>query len=165
MKNLIKINNNMKVLLDKLESEKENSIEVNVRELDKIILPNLVKINDCIIIDMNNRFKEKNIDLKVVLDRFGDRTGYEASCNEVRINDYIISEDYFGSVRLGKMIMEIWKNKLKLEYPKDKFCIILSADGSYVTLRFYKIRKDESPWLNEDNLEGYEDEVIMIYKF
>ena len=78
----------------------------------------------------------------------------------------ILLEGTFNSiVKLSFKIINILKYKLKLQYHYSKFCIIFISDKKYVTLRFYKIREDEKPWLNEENLDGYINEAIMIYKF
>lgn len=108
---------------------------------------------------------KKNIDFDFILKRFGDRVGYEASRNEIRVNDYIIEGSFNSIVKLSFKIIEILKYKLKLRYPNDKFCIVFSSDKEYVTLRFYKIRENENSWLNEKDLDRYVDEAIMVYKF
>lgn len=78
----------------------------------------------------------------------------------------ILLEGTFNSiVKLSFKIINILKYKLKLQYPNNKFCIIFTSDKEYVTLKFYKIREDEKPWLNEKDLDGYIDEAIMVYKF
>ncbi|HAG42625.1 MAG TPA: hypothetical protein DCL31_03625 [Clostridium sp.] len=113
---------------------------------------------------MNNGIKEENINFKRILSMFGDRTGYEASCNEIRINDYIDCSDEFSVIQLAEIIMDTWKYKLKTEYPKYRFCIILSFIEGYATLRCHVVRENESPWLKDD-LDEYEYEAIMVKEF
>lgn len=154
----------MKCLLEKLKSEKEDFIQINPEKLSKIMLPNFKEVYDCIIIDMNNEIKEENINFKRILSMFGDKTGYEASCNEIRINDYIDNSDEFAIIKLAKIIMESWKYQLIAKYPKNKFCIILSFCEGYTTLRCHVIRKNESSWLKGD-LDEYSDEAIIVQEF
>ncbi|NRT61815.1 hypothetical protein B0P06_004282 [Clostridium saccharoperbutylacetonicum] len=92
---------------------------------------------------------------------FGDRTGYEASCNEIIINYYIDDLDDNIIIQTGKIIMDSWKEKLKEKYPKYQFSIILSFNKGYCTIRFHKIREDEDRWLESD-LDKYENEAIIV---
>lgn len=160
-----KVNQNMKRILKNINNKKENIIKIDLNELEKIINPNIIEVHDCVILDLENRIVKQNIDFDFILKRFGDRVGYEASRNEIRVNDYIIEGSFNSIVRLSFKIIEILKYKLKLRYPNDKFCIVFSSDKEYVTLRFYKIRENENSWLNEKDLDRYVDEAIMVYKF
>ena len=160
-----KFNHSMKSLLKDINTKEQNIIKTNLNELEKIINPKIIEIHDCIILDLNNTIINKNINFNFILEIFGDRVGYEASCNEIRINDYIISGSFNSIIKLSFKIIEILKDKLKSKYPNDKFCIIFSSDKEVVTLRFYKIRKDEKTWLNEEDLEKYTEEALMVYKF
>ncbi len=161
---MIKTNKNMKKLLEKVKIEKEQLIEINPDKLSKIMIPNFKEVYNCVIIDMNNEVKEENINFERILSMFGDRTGYEASCNEIRINDYIDYSDEFAVIQLAEIIMDTWKYKLKIEYPKYGFCIILSFSEGYATLRCHVVRENESSWLKDD-LDEYKDEAIMVKEF
>lgn len=154
----------MKSLLEKVKSEKEVSIKINPDKLSKIMLPKFKEVYDCIIIDLNNEINEENINFKRILSLFGDRTGYEASCNEIRINDYIDFSEEIAVIKLSVMIMDSWKYKLKAKYPQYKFCIIFSFSVGYVTLRCHVLRENEGPWLKND-LDEYRDEAILVQEF
>lgn len=158
---LIRTNKNMIDLLEKAKIKKEEVIKISTDNLSKIMSPNFKEVHDCIIVDMNNEIKVENVNLKRILSMFRDRTGYEASCNEIRINDYIDYSDEVAVLQLAEIIMDTWKYKLKTEYPKYKFCIILSFSKGYVTMRFHVIRENESSWLKAD-LDEYKDEAIMV---
>ena len=162
---MIKVNKNMEKILKNINFEEENIIKIDLNELEKIIDPNIIYVHNCAILDLDNKIIKKNIDFDFIIKRFGDRVGYEASRNEIRVNDYIIEGTFNSIVKLSFKIINILKYKLKLQYPNNKFCIIFTSDKEYVTLRFYKIREDEKPWLNEKDLDGYIDEAIMVYKF
>jgi hypothetical protein len=161
---LIRTNKNMMDLLEKVKVEKEEVIKISTDNLSKIMNPNFKKVHDCIIIDMNNEIKVENVNFKRILSMFRDRTGYEASCNEIRINDYIDYSSEVAVLRLAEIIMDTWKYKLKTEYPQYRFCIILSFSESYATMRFHVIREEESSWLKTD-LDEYKDEAIMVQEF
>lgn len=162
---MIKVNKNMEKILKNINVEEENIIKIDLNELEKIIDPNIIYVHNCAILDLDNKIIKENIDFDFIIKRFGDRVGYEASRNEIRVNDYIIEGTFNSIVKLSFKIINILKYKLKLQYPNNKFCIIFTSDKEYVTLRFYKIREDEKPWLNEKDLDGYIDEAIMVYKF
>ncbi|CUP87129.1 hypothetical protein [Clostridium baratii] len=152
-------------LLKDIENNNENIIKIDLNEIEKIANPNIIEVHDCVILDLDNRIIKKNIDFDFILKRFEDRVGYEALCNEIRVNDYIIEGSFNSIVKLSFNVIDILKYKLKSKYPDDKFCIVFSSDKEYVTLRFYKIRENEKAWLNEEELDGYIDEAIMVHKF
>lgn len=161
---LISTNKNMIDLLEKAKNKKEEVIKISTDNLYKIMSPNFKEVHDCIIIDMNNEIKVENANFKRIISMFRDRTGYEASCNEIRINDYIDYSDEVAVLQLAEIIMDTWKFKLKTEYPQYRFCIILSFSEGYATMRFHVIRENESSWLKTD-LDEYKDEAIMVQEF
>jgi hypothetical protein len=114
---------------------------------------------------MNNEIIVENINFGRMLSKFKDKTGYEASCNEIRINDYV---DYYSDevalLQLAEIIMTAWEYKLRTAYPQYKFCMILSFNDGYATMRFHIIRENENPWLKAD-LNGYKNEAIMVKEF
>lgn len=161
---LIRTNKNMRELLKKTKIKKKQGIKININNMAKMMVPNFKDVHDCIIIDIDNEINVKNVNFNRILSMFRDRTGYEASCNEIRINDYIEYSDEIVVLQLAEIIMETWKYKLKTEYPQYKFCIILSFSDGYVTMRFHVVRENESSWLKAD-LEEYKNEAIMVEEF
>lgn len=159
-KKMQRMNKNMTNILEQIEQEKSNVITVLPKEMHNLIFPNIQQIHDCIIIDNKNEISEQMVDYDRIIAMHGDKTGYEASCNEVRINDYIQKGDEFDVIRLANIIIEGWKYKLKKEYPQSTFCIGLTCNKGYVTLRFHTCRDTEKGWLLQD-LEGYQDEAIL----
>ena len=153
----------MKYLLNKANGTKEY-IKMSTDNMSKILTPNFIEVYNCIIIDTNNEIKAENIDFERILLTFQDRTGYEDSCNEVRLNDYIDCYDEMGLLKTAEIIMKVWEKKLVSEYPQYRFCIILSFSEGYATLRFHMIRENEKSWLKSD-LETYKDEAIMVQEF
>lgn len=150
----------MRYLLNKAKGTKEY-IQMSTDNMSKILTPNFIEVYNCIIIDTNNEIKAENIDFERILLMFHDRTGYEASCNEVRLNDYIDCSDEMGVLKTAEIIMKVWEKKLVMEYPQYRFCIILSFSEGYAKLRFHMIRENEKSWLKSD-LETYKDEALMV---
>lgn len=153
----------MKYLLEK-DIESKEYIKVNLQSISKILNPHFVAVHDCVIIDIDNEIKIEKINFDRILSMFQDRTGYEASCNEMRLNDYIDLPNETAALKTAEIIMQVWENKLLLEYPQCSFCMILSIHEGYATLRFHQIRDNEQPWLDDD-LESYKDEAIMTKFF
>ena len=98
----------MKYLLNKANGTKEY-IKMSTDNMSKILTPNFIEVYNCIIIDTNNEIKAENIDFERILLTFQDRTGYEASCNEVRLNDYIDCYDEMGLLKTAEIIMKVWE--------------------------------------------------------
>lgn len=161
---VIRTNKNMIELLEKANIKKEEIIKIKTDNLSRIMIPSFKDVHDCIIIDIDNELNVENVNFKRILSMFGDRTGYEASCNEIRINDYIDCSDEITVLQLSQIIMETWKYKLRAEYPKYKFCIILSFSEGYATIRFHVVRENENSWLKAD-LDEYKNEAIMVKEF
>jgi len=157
-------NEMMRKLLEKLvnrNSIKEVSFSINY--LEQLFNPPLKNRYDCLIIsDKPTQLSEQQFG--EVIKSYGDKTGYEASNTEVRINDFISNSDIILDdeiLRLALLVINIWSNKIKAIYPSDKFCFIISISKSYATLRFHKVRENEGMWLSDD-LEKYEEAVGYI---
>lgn len=58
----------------------------------------------------------------------------------------------------------MWQVKLSRDFSEDKFLIILNFDEeeSEATLRFYKIRDSQIPWINLDGIEKYVEPIMVI---
>jgi hypothetical protein len=143
-----------------------NFDEVSKKELHNIsgvVSPIFVEVEDCVLIkDENEDIKELNMNL--ITKAYGDKTGFEASNNHIHISQYV--DDGYRSpikeLKLAMYILDAWKIKLKTDFPEYKFHLILSYDGKESTLRFHKYREDEGFWLIIDDLDGYEEEAILI---
>lgn len=157
--NLEKYNSQMENILKKLRQEDQ-------LENDKVLglmNPIFKELHGCILMDLKNKLDENKIDIQTVLQRYGDRTGYEASRNEVRINDFIEYECEYELKLLGLAlsVMDNWEEKLRLEFSTYQFLLILSLSGGAATLRFHRKRSDEDSWLADD-LNGYKLEAILV---
>jgi hypothetical protein len=93
---------------------------------------------------------------------FHDSTGFECTANSLHVEDYLAPQP--GGHRLAPIALacaRLLANQLR-RWVADPCRIIVNvrpADGTS-TLRFHKIREDES-WIADD-LEGYQDEAVLV---
>jgi len=160
---MVKTNSNMRHLLETAAVSQEY-IGAKFKNLSTILDPHFIEVYGCVIININNQVKPEKINFEAVLQWAQDRTGYEASSNEIRLNDYLDFPDALVALKTAEIIMQIWENKLLLEYPQHSFCMILSITEGYATLRFHQIRENERMWLRDD-LEEYKYNAIMVKEF
>ncbi|WOC56480.1 hypothetical protein [Bacillus halotolerans] len=156
-------NKNMKRLKERLE-DLSNTNKVDLSNLKDIISPNIVKVDDCFILDLEDELTDNpTINWNRILKMYGDKTGYEASCNELRINDYLDYSDLSGEEILfyALQVVDGWEHHLKEKFPEHKFVVIISIDEGFATIRFYKYREKESSWLKAD-IEEYGNEAILL---
>lgn len=155
---MIKYNKNMRDCL--------NSIEISHKEfLEKLmrIWPDFFEVKGFVLLKKDNdTFKE--LDENKILSIHYDRTGFESSYNEFRIEDYFdwcIGKPMEG-LALAVKLSEIWEYKLKKDFPTYKFHIIIGFDGDFTTIRFHKLRDEESSWIALDNLEEFKEQSIAV---
>ncbi|WP_310605489.1 hypothetical protein [Anaerosporobacter sp.] len=91
---------------------------------------------------------------------YGDYTGYEAFCNEIRVKDFI-EIPKINSMAFLLNAMEALKQYLETNFSKHSFTIIGSLEDTEINLRFHKIRQEEESWLSED-IDSY-SEAIIVY--
>lgn len=161
---MIKMNNMMKTLIEAMIRIENDILKIRSKDLNKILAPNFIEINDVVLLklaDDNNIFKQ--ISLEKIIQIYGDKTGYEASCNEFYVNQYLDYEEGTELLVLGfgVQLLECWSYKLKHDFPQYKFNLILGYSKGQVTLRFHKLRANETEWL-DSNLENYKHEGIML---
>jgi len=150
---------NMNMKMKDIITKNAMNVEVNdkILKLCNYIILKTKNIRDYIIFDEKNDLEEKNINYERILKFYGDWTGYEVSCNEIRITDYIsFKQKEFYMI---PHILEYLKLGLSKKYGTRKFCIIISIDNDHVILRFHSYRENEGLWISED-LEGYEEPII-----
>ncbi|CAH8767604.1 hypothetical protein [Paenibacillus dendritiformis] len=156
-------NRNMSDLKSDLFRSLISMTNKNFLPSEKVLYPNIVEIRGCFILDLEGELNAENINWDMVMKFHKDKTGYEASCNELRVNDYIKDIDMTKNNILicAFQIMEGWEDQLRKCFPGHKFLIVLSCDDQYATLRFYKERPEEKSWLSY-NLDEYKDQGIMV---
>jgi hypothetical protein len=142
------INKMMGKLLVKLEKYKSPKKNINI-ELNKLfneIYPDIRLYNDDIIIRENKNIeKDIKFDIEYLIKTYGDISGFENFCNHIHITD-VIDCSIMQTLKFGIILKDILKIKLKQDFPKEHFIIILSCDGKdkfNTTLRFHKYRNGE----------------------
>lgn len=143
---MVKMNSRMQQIIKRIERNKvENKMYISYANLNKILLPKFIEVEDCILLDINVHWEKEKIDMEWVLETYLDKTGFEAS----------------SMVAFSLQLIECWGYKLKYKYPEDKFNFILGINGASVTLRFYKFRENDLQYLADD-LEKYEEEAMLL---
>lgn len=128
-----------------------------------LINPNFVEVKDCILRIKPNE-KNKDIKIDLIYSTFIDKTGFEAFESHIHVIDYIDEFRYglFEGLMFFMQLTQIWGKKLKETFPQYKFHIVLSYDKKDCVLRFHRLRNDESPWIDIENLNNYKYEAILV---
>lgn len=155
-------NSKMITLMNNKLIYEESNASILLNKLLKLLKPTLKNVHGCLVIDNNNEIESENVNFERILKIHGDKTGYEASVNEVRINDFICGNNinFRNVLMLGFDVLDSWSNLLKKEYPQKKFCLMISCQNEFVTLRFHQVREGESRWLLDD-LEKYDSAIAV----
>lgn len=142
------------------------SLDVSLEQIvDKsIIEPKFKIINGCILIDNQDEIDEDTLDWTIILNNYWSKTAFEASVNEVRINDYINDENLkdYELVKLGILVFENWRKSIKKLIEPNECEFIMSLNDGYLTMRICLIREDEESLYNGD-LEGFKEEAMSIF--
>ena len=150
----------MKELLEFIAADTNvEELCLNTKELQELFFPPFQKVKDCIIISEKNIKKlEAGFDYAVKV--YTDKTGYEASNTETRINCYFENEiSMVAGTKIAQLVIDIWALKLKSMAPDSKFCFIMCSDEDHVEIRFHQVRDDETRWLAND-LEKYTNGAV-----
>lgn len=147
---MIKMNEMMKIVLDKKEN-KECNLQIDAI-LDEIVCKTK-KIKDCVIYDKDGTLEEEKINFNRIIQFVGDRTGYEASCNELRFERHKIFPCQFLALanELSHMLSEKYNGK--------KIVVYISLYEDDLEVRFHTYRKNERLWLDED-LNKYDRPIL-----
>ncbi|SEJ49895.1 hypothetical protein SAMN05660742_1092 [Propionispira arboris] len=142
------------------------SIEIYHQDfLDKMmrIWPEFLEVKGFVLLKKNKGDFEE-LDENKILSIYYDRTGFEASYNEFRIEDYFdwCIEKPIENLALAIKLSEIWECKLKRDFPSYKFHIIIGFDGKFTTIRFHKLRDEEGSWIALENLDDYKNNSIAV---
>lgn len=154
-------NMQMKELLNKLVDYKSTEkLKLNVNHLNELFSPSFKKVRDCIIMSKESlEILEKYFD--VVMDElYMNKTEYEATSSEVRINDYFKNKISMETgTKIALLVIKMWALQLKELDPNAIFCFIMSSDKERVEIRFHKLR-DEEPKYVADDIDSYKDGAI-----
>lgn len=154
-KKLIKLNNYKKSLSDNYLNKVNKFLNIKIEEWD-----------GCILIDFKDNLKKLPSKFEPN-DYIIDRTQLEAEKNHIYIDEVIenINNDEIESLKLAKIMAEILEKRLKKQFPKYKFYIIISQDEYSTSIRFYKIRENEIIWFDEKKINNYNQEALLVFKF
>lgn len=122
------------------------------------ILDNILKktrrIQESIIYD-EDEIDESTVNFERIFKFVGDLTGYEISCNEIRIENIMLSSNQY--VIFANMLQKMLKNK----YEDKDFVVYICLNDDYIEVRFHTYRENEGFWLNE-NLDMYNTPVLYV---
>lgn len=132
----------------------DNSAAVNQHTLINSIVGKTRAIQCCVIYDEEN-IEESKIDFKRIFKFVNNWTGYEISCNEIRIEKKDLPSNQY--VAFANMFAE----SLKKNYTSNNFVVYMIVDDDYIELRFHIYREDEGLWLNS-NLNVYNCPILYV---
>ena len=171
---MIICNKKMEKLLEKIKKQKFRNFNhtiITIKNLMKLIDPKFVDDNGCILFDFAYEDNLKKIkEWKKKLDEIAEPlnlTYREGSNNEVLIEYYLNDIPKVMTLELlwfALKVIECWEYKLKKQFPKYHFTIILSYDKERIDTRFHRQREGKT-LLTEDDLDGYKGYAILLRKF
>lgn len=122
------------------------------------ILDNIIKktrrIKESVIYD-EDEIDESSINFERIFKFVDDCTGYEISCNEIRIETVMLSSNQY--VTFANMLQKMLKNK----YRDKDFVVYICLNDDYIEVRFHAYRENEGFWLNE-NLNMYNTPILYV---
>lgn len=160
----IKYNKMMSDILNSSKYKNNNeALTIESKELLNLFNRKFQNIYDCIIMseELYDASEEK---IKSIVENFEDRTGFERSESETRVNDYIENEiSAETAISLSLLLIDFWGYRLKELDDIAQFVFILSLDGNYTTITFHKLRKNDLPLICDD-LDEYNQPVYYVIK-
>jgi len=149
-----------------LEQLKQTPGEVDSPVITGLQNTNFVEVSGCVLLQVNDMAlpTPDGVD-KFLKEENMDRTGYEAFQNHVHLDDIVPMDDFLQMLRSGLDVIALWAKKLKSSYPNYTFHIVLAFDAEEVgncVVRFYRLRNDESPWIDIENIEGYKLDGVLV---
>jgi hypothetical protein len=155
---MLRYNKNMEYSLNSIKISHENFLKKII-----MIYPEFIEKEGFILLQKGIDTDDK-LDVDRILSLYHDKTGFEASYNEIRVEDYFdwCIEKPLEGLAIAFKITDIWECKLKSDFPNYKFCIIIGFDGNFTTIRFHKYREEEGNWVSLDNLDSYKEESIAV---
>ena len=153
-------NNEMKKLLKEVSEQPSTEIlKFNFSELHDLFFPKFKKVKDCVII-AEESVEELERFFYRAMEMYQDKTGYEASNTETRIDCHFEGEvSMMAGTQIALIAIEVWALSLKQLDPDSKFCLIMCSNEDRVEIRFHKVREDEGMLLADD-LEGYKGDAV-----
>jgi hypothetical protein len=91
-----------------------------------------------------------------------DQTGREALVNHIHVEDRLSQRDGADLVAQALQYARALAERLASAFPLYAFDVVLAV-GDASTVRFYRRRAHEPPWISAD-LEGYRDEAVLVLR-
>lgn len=157
---MVKLNNAMLKYIILTNHYDEVRINQKVDEFSEKVFSTIKMIEECVVIvDFNNEMKQGVLNYDWILSQYGDYSGYEASCNEMRVSDYIDIDNIQPTPFILRLIEKL-KAILKKMYPKFNFVVIGIIKSKEIEIRFHMLRDNEKGWLNEA-IDDYNEAIII----
>ncbi len=155
-------NEKMKKLLIECNQSDAKLESIAIRFLN-LFCPKFIEWDGCVLLRYGNKLEElpeKFAPNSMII----DRTQFEAVTNHIHLSDVFeeIDGDSCQTLKIALGLAEIWGNKLSVEFPTEKFHLVISHDEFGSVIRFYKIRNDEVSWLNIVNLDDFKEEALLV---
>lgn len=143
---MINMNNLMRLKI------KDRECNIKYDNIIQKIMKSTKVVKNLIIFDENRKFDKINIDFDMINKIYGDKTGYEVACNEIRIDtrDFCITQ-------VIPFLTDISYEFAK-KYNK-KIVLYMQCLNDCFELRFHTLWKNEDLWLNKD-LDVYDIPII-----
>lgn len=149
--------------LFKMPLDKEELSCLAAPLISEVFTPKLINIHGCIII--NNADEDISLtdeQFAKVVKMHTDRTGYEASCNDIGLNYYFSEKTSIRAMlETSHAIATCWQQTIMNFDPQKQHCIIIGCIDESITMRFHSIWPDEPLWIHDD-IENYSEAVAYV---
>jgi len=148
---------------DVLNKKRKNELIISAVNFEALVNPEFVEEYDCIIANgekPNVSYEEFN---DIVKKHYFDKKGYEHSRTETLINMYLENSRELSASDMAPVafsVINIWASHLKLKDSEGSYCFTVSCSDNYVTMRYYKLRENES--LIEGDIEKFDQPVAYV---
>lgn len=158
---MIKINQKMEQMMILQFFSDVDIIMKKVEEFSKDVFPKIKLVdNQLVVVDYYNRLEDNALDYEWIKSTYKDFTGYEASCNRMRLSDYICIDEIL-ILPFVINLLERLERVLRECYPQFKFTITVQFWERDAEIRFNVTRENESGWLLDD-LDQYNEDAILV---
>ncbi|WP_189438699.1 hypothetical protein [Pseudovibrio japonicus] len=90
------------------------------------------------------------------IDMFPDRTGYECFINSINIDDFVKNNFLEQGISFVQEVFSQWN---KFKPPRKRIALLIATEWG-VKVKIHSHRQDE--WWLADDLEGYEEPILVI---
>src|SRR5471030_284113 len=114
----------MNALIEQISSYERIDTAINIKNDSILFHPEFKEVDGLILLKLLDWEIPNKINVEKLIQVYGDRTGYECVCNEVRVNDYIncSNEDNRCLLNFALKLQKNWACKIKSDYPNYNFC-------------------------------------------